>query len=196
MAPTLPSSLLLLIWRDTVIPLFSIKLKKKQLVNPAQIVFLLCHSFFHISVHAVVRRWKTFSPRMKRNENKPCVTLEKHFWRWGLHTLLEQNVEEVLFSIASHEQRWQCRGSRRTTGGQPYVDHKETKAATFPKGLQLPEQRPWQNYSNSALNCLFLTHEKSWNCVCANMFHYITLIWADYFIYSFSLKMLNLVTGN
>lgn len=65
------------------------------------------------------------------------------FWKEGLHTLLEQNVQEVLFSVASHEQRWQCRASRRTTGGQPYVDHKETTAATLPKGLRLPEQGPW-----------------------------------------------------
>lgn len=57
-------------------------------------------------------------------------------------TLLEQNVQEALFSIASHEQRWQCRASRRTTGGQPYVEHKETTAATFPKGLQSQSRGP------------------------------------------------------
>lgn len=55
---------------------------------------------------------------------------------------LEQNVQEEFLSTAAWvEVTLEPVGE--PTGGQPYVRHKETTAATFPKGLQLPVQRPW-----------------------------------------------------
>lgn len=55
---------------------------------------------------------------------------------------LEQNVQEEFLSTAAWvEVTLEPVGE--PTGGQPYVRHKETTAATFPKGLQLPVQSPW-----------------------------------------------------
>lgn len=53
----------------------------------------------------------------------------------------EQNVQEEFLSTAAWvEVTLEPVGE--PAGGQPYVRHNETTAATFPKGLQLPVQSP------------------------------------------------------